>query len=115
MATGGKDRGARAERERARLYQARKAYHEGLERRRRRDNVIAVVAGGLLIAGITAGQVAYFTVGPGLPEPEPTETSTPAPSETTPPATPTPTATPAPESSTPSGETGAPTPSATDE
>ncbi len=109
MATGGKDRTSRAERERARLYQARKTYHEGLSRRRRRDNLIAGVAGGLLVAGIVSAQVAYFAVGPGVPAPTPAQSTTPAPAptETTPPATP------EPESSTPAAESPAPSPTST--
>jgi hypothetical protein len=75
----GKDRG-RESRERARLYQARQEFQEGLGRRRRRDNLIAGIAGGLLILGIAAAQTVYFVSGPGAPEPAPT----PSPSEMTP-------------------------------
>lgn len=84
-----KDRDARESRERARLYQARQAYQEGRIRRRTRDNVIAGVAGGALILAVVGGQIAYFTMGPGMPEPTPSGTSTPAP-------TPSPTTTEAP-------------------
>lgn len=99
MAAVGKDRDARASRERARLYQARKTFHESLQRRRTRDNVIAAIAGGLLIAAVLGGQLLYFTVGPGTPEPEPSPTATTSPAPVTPvptestPATPTPTPT----------------------
>lgn len=84
-----KDREARAARERTRLYQARRQFHEGEAKRRTRDNLIAGIAGGLLIAGIAAAQTAYFVAGPGVPEPAPTSTPTPtdiapAPTETTP-------------------------------
>lgn len=102
MATGGKHRDARAARERARLYQARREFHENQARRRRRDNLIAGIAGGLLVLGIAAVQTAYFVAGPGAPVPEPspsvspsgmtptpTESGTPAP-ETSPTPTPTP-------------------------
>lgn len=86
MATGGKDRGTRESRERARLYQARQEFHDGQARRRRRDNLIAGVAGGILILGILGAQAAYFMVGPGSPEPapamSPTPTSTPSPTPT---------------------------------
>lgn len=96
-----KDREARAARERTRLYQARRQFHEGQAKRRTRDNLIAGIAGGLLIVGIAAAQTAYFVAGPGAPEPAPT--STPTPTGITP--TPTPTAT------TPTPEPGAtPTP-----
>lgn len=91
-----KDREARAARERTRLYQARRQFHEGQAKRRTRDNLIAGIAGGLLIVGIAAAQTAYFVAGPGAPEPAPT--STPTPTGMTP--TPTPTATtPTPEPS----------------
>lgn len=104
MANGGKDRDARASRERARLYQARQQFHSDQARRRTRDNTIAGVAGGLLVVGILAVQAAYFIGGPGAPEPTPTsstpavtpaptDSSTPTPAPTTS-STPTPTPTP---------------------
>lgn len=77
MATGGKDRDARAARERARTYQARREFHDGISRRRTRDNLIAGIAGGLLIVGLVVSQTVYFTSGPGAPEPAPTSTPTP--------------------------------------
>jgi hypothetical protein len=101
VATGGKQRGTRAERERIRVYQARQAFHDGQARRRTRDNLIAGIGGGLLIIAIVAGQTAYFTVGPGAPVPEPSPTSTPVPSSSpapsgTPTTTPEPSGTPTP-------------------
>lgn len=94
MAAGGKQRETREERERARVYQARLAYHAGQAQRRRRDNLIAGIGGGLLIAGVVAVQTLYFTLGPGVPDPtptpSPTSSVTPAPS-----ASPTPSSTPA--------------------
>lgn len=83
MSSGGKDRSTRESRERARVYQARQTFHEGRIRRRRRDDIVATIAGGLVIAGIVAVQTLYFTVGPGMPQPEPATTSTPAPSTST--------------------------------
>lgn len=68
MASGTGKKSAREARDRARLYQARQEYHEGLQRRRRRDNLIAGVAGGALILAVVGGQVAYYTVGPGQPD-----------------------------------------------
>ena len=89
MATGGKDRGAREARERTRLYQARQEFHAGQARRRTRDNLIAGIAGGLLILGVVAAQTAYFVAGPGAPEPSPPRprrpTMTPTPSDSPPP------------------------------
>lgn len=79
MTSGGKDRGARETRERTRVYQARQALHRGQSRRRTRDNVIAGLAGGLLIVGVVVVQTLYFTSGPGAPAPSPSTSSTPAP------------------------------------
>lgn len=97
MSSGGKDRGGREARERARVYKARLAFHEGQNRRRLRDNLIAGIGGGILIVAIVAAQTVYFTSGPGAPTPEPTPTTTsvptPAPSESVTPS-PSPTATP---------------------
>ena len=94
MATGGKNRDARAARERTRLYEARRQFHEGQARRRTRDNVIAGIVGGVLVLGLIGAQTAYFVAGPGAPAPSPT--STPGPTGTTPEQTPSPTTTPEP-------------------
>ncbi|MET0295959.1 MAG: dioxygenase [Microbacterium sp.] len=98
MSTGGKDRGSREARERSRLYQARQTFHDERIRRRTRDNLIAGIGGGLVIAAIIVVQTLFFTIGPGTPAPSPTPTST-----TTPAPTPAPTST----------ETTVPEPSAT--
>lgn len=74
MATGGKQRDTRAERERVRVYQARRALHIEQSRRRTRDNLIAGIGGGLLILAVIGGQVAYFMAGPGAPVPTPSAT-----------------------------------------
>lgn len=98
MANGGKARDTRESRERARLYEARRDFHAGQSRRRTRDNLVAGIAGGLLIVGVLGVQTAYFVAGPGAPVPTPTQTTpgmTPTPSTSTTP-TPTPTATPSP-------------------
>lgn len=90
MAGRGKNRDDRAAQERARLYAARREYHDGQKRRRSRDNLVAAVAGGVLILGAIGAQIAYFTAGPGAPAP--TETPAPSPTQTLPsPPTPTPT------------------------
>lgn len=96
VATGGKDREARAARERARLYQARQDLHAAHIRRRGRDSIIAAIVGGLIILAAVGSQIVYATLGPGAPAP--TE-STPAPTESSSPAapvdeTPSPTTTP---------------------
>ncbi|MGC5223099.1 hypothetical protein ACPW96_10930 [Micromonospora sp. DT81.3] len=94
----GKDRAGRAARERARLYQARAAYHQGQQRRRTRDNWTAGIVAGVLILGAIGSQVLYYTVGPAAPEPAPTQTTSPSP-------TPTQTTSPSPTpSATPTGE-----------
>ncbi|SDQ15036.1 dioxygenase [Microbacterium sp. cf332] len=102
MAGRGRNRDDRAAQERARVYAARREYHEGLGRRRTRDNIVAAIAGGLLIVAALSAQVLYFTAGPGAPAPDQTPTPTSTPSET-PPASPDPT----PSGSTP---TSIPTP-----
>ncbi|MFS0714738.1 dioxygenase [Microbacterium sp. 2P01SA-2] len=94
MAGRGKNRDDRAAQERARLYAARREYHDGLTRRRSRDNLVAAIAGGVLIVAALGAQIAYFTAGPGAPSPA--ETPAPSPS-----ATSTPTPTPTPSDSTP--------------
>ena len=102
MAVGGKDRDARAARERARLYEARRDFHDRQIRRRTRDNLIAGIAGGLLVVGLAAVQTAYFVAGPGVREPAPTSTPTPTPTA----STPAPSSSPSPDS----GITPTPTP-----
>ncbi|MFZ8757372.1 dioxygenase [Microbacterium sp. HMH0099] len=98
MATGGKDRQSREQRERARIYQARRDLHERTIRRRTRDNVLAAVIGGLVVLAAVGAQTAYFVAGPGAPAPVPSETATPAPSETPAPSdTPSPSDAPSPE------------------
>jgi len=97
----GREREARAARERARLYQARQEFHEGRTRRRTRDNLIAGIVGGILILAVIGGQIAYFTAGPGAPQPAPSPTPTQTPTQAPSPPTPTPT------------ETGTPTPEPT--
>jgi hypothetical protein len=97
VATGGKDRDARAARERTRLYEARRQFHDSQAHRRTRDNLIAGIVGGVLVLGLIGAQTLYFVAGPGAPEPSPS-------------STPTPTATPQP---TPSATTTTPDPSAT--
>lgn len=70
---GTRDRDAR---ERARLYQARQQFHRSRVRRRRRDDLVAGVVGGVIVLAAIGAQTAYFTVGPGTPEPAPSPSST---------------------------------------
>lgn len=78
VASGGKDRDARAARERTRTYQARREFHEGQVRRRTRDNILAGVVGGVLILAVVGGQIAFYTVGPGRPAPSPSSSPSPS-------------------------------------
>ncbi|MFK4728496.1 peptidylprolyl isomerase [Agromyces mediolanus] len=73
------DRQAREERARLRTYQARQEVHTRKQRRRTRDNVIAVLALVVVLVLATAAQLFYFSGGPGAPEAAPSET--PAPTE----------------------------------
>lgn len=92
MASGSKseNRSQRENRERNRVYQARTAANEQRAHRRRRDNIIAGVVGGLIVAGAIGGQAVYYYAGPGLPVPTPTvEPTTPlAPLPVVPPTVP---------------------------
>jgi len=55
--------------ERLRKYQARQTVHETRVARRKRDNLVAVIALVVVGALATTAQVVYFTSGPGAPEP----------------------------------------------
>jgi hypothetical protein len=68
----------RAERERARVYQARLQLRESQLRRRRRDTIVASVVGGIVILVAIGGQFAFYSAGPGAPLPEPSPSSTPS-------------------------------------
>lgn len=72
---------SRIERQRIRDYEARQAVHIRQTRRRSRDNWLAAAAA-VVICGLAIGaQLAYFGVGPGVPEPLPTGTPSANPSE----------------------------------
>jgi hypothetical protein len=86
VASTGKQREAREQRERTRQYQARQTLHADRKRRRTRDNVIAGVVGGILLLGLVGAQTAYYLAGPGAPVPTPA--STPTPTDTAPPLLP---------------------------
>ncbi|MFB2556011.1 peptidylprolyl isomerase [Herbiconiux liangxiaofengii] len=78
MAPSNQERAAREARTRLREYQARQQAHTERIRRRVRDNVIAAVTVVVLIAGVTAAQLFYFSGGPGAPVASPSATPTPA-------------------------------------
>ncbi|MCM3780391.1 hypothetical protein [Microbacterium hydrocarbonoxydans] len=61
---------ARTEAERVRLHNARRDWHVRQIARRTRDNVIAVVAGVIIVAGAVVSQVVHAQV--TAPEPTPT-------------------------------------------
>ncbi|GAA1726501.1 peptidylprolyl isomerase [Microcella frigidaquae] len=71
---------SREAQERLRRYQARQTVHETATARRKRDNLVAVVALVVVAALATTAQIVYFTSGPGAPEP--VASATPVPSET---------------------------------
>lgn len=65
------DREARAARERLRRYSARQAVHQQKVNRRKRDNLIAIIAASVVIALAVVTQVFFFVAGPGTPPPAP--------------------------------------------
>ncbi|MDO8382710.1 MULTISPECIES: dioxygenase [Microbacterium] len=79
----------RAERERARVYQARLELRASQLTRRRRDTIVASVVGGIVILAAIGGQFAYYGAGPGAPvteispSPTPSVSSDPVPGPTT--------------------------------
>ncbi|PRY70359.1 peptidyl-prolyl cis-trans isomerase B (cyclophilin B) [Glaciihabitans tibetensis] len=71
------EREVREARDRLRRYNARQAVNAHRIKRRRRDNIIAVVGLVVIAALATTAQVLYFSGGPGTPEPTASATSTP--------------------------------------
>ncbi|MFC7789764.1 hypothetical protein ACU045_12390 [Microbacterium sp. MAHUQ-60] len=97
----------RTDAERARLYAARRQWHEKQGARRRRDTVLAVLAGGLIVIGAVISQTLHAQVTAPDPTPSaPVQTPTaPAPTPTTSAPAPSPTtSTPAPLPTRTSGE-----------
>ncbi|TQL47955.1 peptidyl-prolyl cis-trans isomerase B (cyclophilin B) [Homoserinimonas aerilata] len=72
------EKDARASRERLRVYTARRTVHEKSVQRRKRDNLLAILAGLVIVALATVAQFTFFTVGPGAPEPTPSATAEPS-------------------------------------
>jgi peptidyl-prolyl cis-trans isomerase B (cyclophilin B) len=68
----------REARERLRHYSARTVVHEKILARRKRDNILAISIGLIVIALVSAAQVFYFSSGPGAPEPAPSFTPEPS-------------------------------------
>ncbi len=77
MASKTAEREARAARDRLRRYNARQEVHAHKVRRRKRDNITWIIVAVLVIALAAFTQVLYFTSGPGVPPPEPVETTEP--------------------------------------
>ncbi|MGV8852880.1 MAG: peptidylprolyl isomerase, partial [Rhodoglobus sp.] len=65
-------------RERLRHYSARTAVHESTLSRRKRDNILAVGVGLVVIALVSTAQVFYFSAGPGTPDSAPSFTPEPS-------------------------------------
>ncbi len=77
---------SRSEAERARLYAARTAWHQKLQRRRMRDTVLACIVGGLIVVGAVVSQTVHAQV----TAPAPTPSHAPATPAATTPAVPSP-------------------------
>lgn len=92
---------ARAQAERARIHAARKDWHDGLIRRRVRDNVLAGIVGALLVTAAIVSQVVHAQVTAPEPTPTPSVSPSTAPDPTTT-GTPLPDEAPSPEE-TPAG------------
>ena len=75
------DKNEREARRRLRAYQARQQVHQTRLTRRKRDNMIAIIVGVVVIALAVGAQLAFFYGGPGTPEATPSATPTDAPSD----------------------------------
>jgi peptidyl-prolyl cis-trans isomerase B (cyclophilin B) len=70
------EREAREARERLKRYNARQSVHGNQISRRKRDNIIAVLAATVVIALAATAQIFFFTAGPGMPIAEPSASPT---------------------------------------
>ncbi|MGN6443832.1 peptidylprolyl isomerase [Amnibacterium sp.] len=77
-----REKAEREARKRARSYSIRQQVHELRGRRRRRDDVVAVIAFVLIVGLATTAQVGFFTLGPGAPKPSPSASASPTPTPT---------------------------------
>ena len=71
------EREAREARERLKRYNARQSVHDNQISRRKRDNIIALLAAGVVITLAATAQIFFFTSGPGMPVAEPSESPEP--------------------------------------
>lgn len=72
----------REARTRLRAYRARQTLHRSRSKRRVRDNVVAAIAGVVVIALAVVAQLLYFSGGPGTPVAEPTASASETPTPT---------------------------------
>lgn len=72
------EREAREARDRLRRYTARQTVYRGQVRRRRRDNISAVIAVVIVATLATITQIVYFTSGPGMPAPSASASASPS-------------------------------------
>jgi len=63
------EREVREARDRLRRYNARQAVHKTQIKRRRRDNILAIIALLVVATLATSVQILYFSAGPGVPKP----------------------------------------------
>jgi len=75
VASSRQEKEAREARDRLRAYTARQQVHGVQQKRRVRDNLIAVIGIVVVAALATLTQVFYFTAGPGMPTPAPSSSA----------------------------------------
>jgi peptidyl-prolyl cis-trans isomerase B (cyclophilin B) len=73
------EREARESKQRLRNYQARQTVHQSQVSRRKRDNLVSIIAGLVIIIAAIVFQVFYFSSGPGVPVPEASASVAPTP------------------------------------
>jgi peptidyl-prolyl cis-trans isomerase B (cyclophilin B) len=78
LASKNQERAAREARDRLKAYQARQTVHEHADKRRFRDNVVAIIGVVVIAALATVTQIFYFTAGPGTPKAAPSASVSPS-------------------------------------
>ncbi|MBX3090518.1 MAG: peptidylprolyl isomerase [Cryobacterium sp.] len=71
------EREAKIARDRLRRFQAKQGVHDLQVKRRKRDNLFAIIGAAAVLALAAVTQVVYFSTGPGAPKPEPSSSTTP--------------------------------------
>jgi peptidyl-prolyl cis-trans isomerase B (cyclophilin B) len=74
------EREAREARERLKRYNARQSVFEAQVKRRKRDNILAIIGVVVVATLATVTQILYFSAGPGATDATPTSSATPTPS-----------------------------------